>query len=156
MSSNKKIHKLLAQIYGEKCMFIEAHLEDIHFRRYVKQKKYSSRELYRLKHNLTVHHLKHKSEGGKATIENCSLVNELAHRYLHQLPREYEELYNNAIREWKEARVVKGDIELPFEIAMVEMSTDRKGNLKLKRLQQEERRKEKTEMQKIKKEYEDR
>ena len=156
MSSNKRIHTLLAQIYGNKCMFIEAHLEDIHFRRYVKQKHYSSRELTRLKHNLTVHHLKHKSEGGKSDVENCSLVNELAHRYLHQLPRDIEELYNNAIREWKEARVVQGDVELPFEINMAQMSIDHKGNMKLKRLKQEEKRKEKTEMQRIKKYWEDR
>ena len=156
MSSNKKIHKLLAQIYGEKCMFIEAHLEDIHFRRYVKQKKYSSRELYKLKHNLTVHHLKHKSENGKTTLENCSLVNELAHRYLHQLPREYEELYNNAIREWKEARVVKGDVELPFVINYASFGVDRGGHMKSKRLQEIKDKESKKELQDYKKEYEDR
>lgn len=156
MSSNKTIHRLLAQMYGDKCMFIEAHLEDIHYRRYLKLKKYKCKDIIKLKRVLTVHHLKHKSEGGKTNLENCSLVNELAHRYLHQLPRDIEELYNNAIREWKEARVVQGDIELPFEINMAQMSIDRKGNMKLKRLKQEEKRKEKTEMQRIKKEWEDR
>lgn len=156
MSSNKTIHRLLAQMYGDKCMFIEAHLEDIHYRRYLKLKKYKCKDIIKLKRILTVHHLKHKSEGGKTNLDNCSLVNELAHRYLHSLPRDIEELYNNAIREWKEARVVEGDIELPFEINYASFGVDRGGHMKSKKLQEIKDKESRKELQDYKKEYEDR
>lgn len=155
MSSNKKIHEELARIYGNKCMFLAAHCDDLGYKKY--QARYTSKELGRLIRNITVHHLRHRFEGGRTTVENCSLVNELAHRYIHTLSRQDEEKINNKIREWKKCKVeISSDLEIPFTISCAEMSVDKKGNMKLRRMKQEEHRKEKTEMQRIKKEYEDR
>lgn len=39
--------------------------------------------------------------GGKTNIYNGSVVNELAHRYMHSLPREDEEVINDMIRHYK-------------------------------------------------------
>lgn len=39
--------------------------------------------------------------GGKTNIYNGSIVNELAHRYMHSLPREDEEVINDMIRHYK-------------------------------------------------------
>lgn len=39
--------------------------------------------------------------GGKTNIYNGSIVNELAHRYIHSLPREDEEVINDMIRHYK-------------------------------------------------------
>jgi len=103
MSSNKKMHDKLAKIYGNKCMFLASHCDTVHFKRY--QARYTSKQLQKLIKNITVHHLKHRSEGGHTDIKNCSLVSELAHRYIHTLPREKEEIINNRIREYKECKI---------------------------------------------------
>lgn len=50
---------------------------------------------------MTFHHFKHRSEGGATTPENGGVINELAHAYMHSLPREHEEIINNMIREYK-------------------------------------------------------
>lgn len=39
--------------------------------------------------------------GGKTNIYNGSIVNELAHRYMHSLSREDEEVINDMIRHYK-------------------------------------------------------
>ncbi len=147
---NKKIHKQLALIYGEKCMFLASHCNTASYRTY--QGRYTSKELKRLVKILTVHHLKHRSEGGKTTLENCSLVNELAHRYLHSLPREYEEIINNRIRKWKECKVIEAELDVPIKINFAMLSVTKDKRVIVEKL----RRDEKIEMQKIKKDYEDR
>ena len=99
--SNSSIHKQLAKIYGDKCMFLAAHCDDAHFRKFVKKHRFKEKEHKRLVHTITVHHLKHRSEGGLTSNNNCSLVCELAHLYLHSLPRKEEEKYNTKIRNYK-------------------------------------------------------
>lgn len=153
--NNTKMHRKLALLYGNKCMFLQAHCEDLGYIKY--KGKYKSKELERLIKNITVHHLKHRFEGGKTTIENCSLVNELAHRYIHTLPRAEEEKINNKIREWKKLKIeYVDDLNLQVKLNFAEMSIDKQGKLKLQRMRQQERRDEKREIQRIKKEYEDR
>lgn len=127
MSSNKTVHNQLAKIYGDKCMFLAIHKDDADFKRFVQSKRYSSKELNRLIKNITVHHLKHRSEGGKTDVKNCSLINELAHRYLHSLPRQDEEVINNSIREYKDnARECKIELvdtlDIGIEVKCAEIS----------------------------------
>ena len=50
---------------------------------------------------MTFHHLKHRSDGGKATASNGAIVSEIAHRYIHSLPRDQEEIVNNMLRKYK-------------------------------------------------------
>ena len=150
MSGNKKVHKQLALIYGEKCMFLASHCDDASYRTY--QGRYTSKEMKRLVKTLTVHHLKHKSEGGKATIENCSLVNELAHRYLHSLPREYEEIINDRIRKWKECKVIETELEIPIQVNFASISVTKDKHVIIERLRRDEER----EFQRQRKFYEDR
>ena len=54
-----------------------------------------------IKKQLTYHHLRHKSEGGGATVENGAVVEATAHAYLHSLPRHQEEIINNMLRSYK-------------------------------------------------------
>ena len=61
-----------------------------------------------------MHHLQHKSEGGPTTIENGANVAEVAHQYMHSLPREQEEIVNNMLRQWKDE----------FKIGVVEITTE--------------------------------
>lgn len=155
---NRDMHRALAKIYGNKCMFLASHCDTVHYKKY--QKRYKSKELKKLIKSITVHHLKHRSEGGKTTVENCSLVNELAHRYLHYLPREQEEIINNKLREYKKCKVVlDDDIDINCELHCGFIED---GNIiEPKRLSkheiiERERRKEKKEFEREKKEYEDR
>ena len=50
---------------------------------------------------MTYHHLRHRSEGGETTVENCANIAEIAHQYTHSLDREDEEIVNNMLREFK-------------------------------------------------------
>ena len=85
---NSKARKALKRIYGDGCFVERAGI------RTIKGVKKNARMI-------TYHHLKHKSEGGKATIENGANVALENHEWLHSLPRDEEEKVNEAVRQWK-------------------------------------------------------
>lgn len=166
---NKKIRIALARLYGSGCMFkksgAEKYIEKLGhiktYKKYKQEKHYTSKKIKALENLLTLHHLKHKSEGGKAEVQNGAIINALAHSYMHSLPRSEEELINDYIREYKR-NIDKGEIpieytdelEAPVEIVCAEISIEN-NKVKVRQLEKD-RRKEKREMQKIKKMYEDR
>lgn len=108
-SDNSKKRRQLEQIYGKGCMFRKANIEDKierlqtikTYKVFLKETKYTGKKISQLERNMTYHHLQHRSEGGKTDIKNGAIVNELAHRYLHSLPRSKEEIINNMLREYK-------------------------------------------------------
>jgi len=173
-NKNRKVRLELARIYGNGCFFLRSGAEDYieklgTIRTYKKYKaglKFKSKKMKVYEDILTLHHLVHRSEGGAASVDNGAIINAIAHQYLHSLPRSQEEIINDYIREWKkqmikqsgkEVKVVLSDnIDIPFEVQAAELSIDKNNNLTLERLRQKERRKEKMEMQKLRKEYEDR
>lgn len=166
---NKSIRIALAQVYGSGCMFkrsgAEKYIEKLGhiktYKKYKEERHYTSKKIKALENLLTLHHLKHKSEGGKASVENGAIINSLAHQYLHSLPRTQEELINDYIREYKR-NIDKGEIpieytdelEAPVEIVCAEISIEN-NKVKVRQLEKD-RRKEKREMQRIRKFYEDR
>ena len=104
---NKQARKELERIYGKGCFFARAKLaerleqqgiEELSFKRFVESKRYRGKPI---SHRITYHHLKHRAEGGKATVENGANLEEIAHQFLHSLPRREEEKINNMLREWK-------------------------------------------------------
>ena len=103
MADNKSARKELERIYGKGCMFDKARvaqrIEAIGgirtYRKFVEEKHYTSKKLNKLLNNMTFHHLKHSKDGGKSTLENGAVVSEIAHRYIHSLPREQEEIIND-------------------------------------------------------------
>lgn len=119
MSDNSKARQALEQIYGKGCMFKKAHIEEqIYqlktiktYKVFLQETRYTGKKIRQLEKNMTYHHLRHDSEGGKATVENGAIVNELAHRYLHSLPRDEEEIINNMLRHFK----LQGGISVPTE-----------------------------------------
>lgn len=125
MSSNKSIREVMEYTYGKGCMFIRADIAERikqmggikTYKVFIQQKHYTGKKLRRLERNLTYHHLVHKSEGGKATIENGAVINELAHQYIHSLPREQEEVINDMLRDYKK------EFELHFGIATFDGKT---------------------------------
>ena len=124
---NKTIRKQLEKDYGKGCMFTKAHCEEQieklktikTFKKYLQEKRYRTNQIKRLRKQMTLHHLIHRSEGGKTTLENGAVVSELAHAYMHSLPRQHEEIINNMIRKYKiDIATLKGtgEIEKPQRI----------------------------------------
>lgn len=109
---NSKARRRLEKIYGKGCMFKKAHIEEQiealqtkriikSYKVFLKETKYTGKKIRQLEGNMTYHHLRHRSEGGKTDVENGAIVNEMAHRYMHSLPREDEEVINNMLRKFK-------------------------------------------------------
>jgi len=109
MSDNKSKREELERIYGAGSMFQKARTEEYietlprikGIKQFIKEKHYSGKILKQLRKQMQYHHMKHKSEGGKTTLENGAVVDAVEHPYMHSLPREYEEVINNHIRQWK-------------------------------------------------------
>lgn len=105
-NKNRSAKKELERIYGKGCFFnrarcaerIEAMGGIKTFKVFIQEKRFKGKPI---SHQITYHHLKHKSEGGKATVDNGANIEEVAHQYMHSLPREQEEVVNNMIRDFK-------------------------------------------------------
>ena len=158
MGSNRAVRQELERIYGHICMMHEG----LHINGYKKTKtNYKGRSIA---NQLTLHHIKPKSQGGKATIENGAVLCRACHDYLEQSsPREKAEL-NRKLQEYKRAKIeLTDDIQLPFEIDMGEISIEderpvvkKLSKKEKKRELRKQRKKEKKEMQRLKNFYEDR
>lgn len=109
------------------------------YRRFLEEKRYTGKKIKHYEEIMTMHHLRHRSEEGKTDIQNGSVVNSLAHTYMHSLPREQEEYINNELREYKRQHSKECTVEfvdylpLDFEVkAMVitpeEMQPSKKYN----------------------------
>lgn len=122
---NKKIRKELSKLYGEGCFFHNArcaeYIESIGgiktYKTFLTERHFSGKKI---SYQLSLHHLRHKSEGGDTTVENGANIAEVAHQYIHSLPRDEEELINNRIREFKiNCGVIKdGVVENPQAITI--------------------------------------
>lgn len=118
-ADNSKARRRLEKVYGKGCMFKKAHIEERieslrtikTYKKFLKETKYTGKKIKQLEENMTYHHLRHRSEGGKTDLDNGAIVNELAHRYMHSLPREQEEIVNNMLRTYK----LSGGILVPTQ-----------------------------------------
>ena len=129
---NRSIREKLEAKYGKGCMFKKARIaERIEamggiktYRQFIEEKRFTLKEIKRLESNMTLHHLKHVSEGGATSEYNTAVINELAHRYEHSLPREHEEIINGMLRDFKKCEVVWDEVieEIDFEIKAAEIS----------------------------------
>lgn len=173
MASNKKKRDELQLIYGKGSMFEKSRCEEYiatlpkikGYKRFIKEKRFTTKEIRKLTHRMNYHHLEHKADGGATNVENGAVVNELEHRYIHSLPRNHEEIINNHIRQWKAdfisimgGQVIDSqeiDINLNEDVIEIPVhNMNKKHNLKY--LEEKKRRQERIELQKLKKEYEER
>ena len=173
MSDNKAKREELERIYGSGSMFqrskAEVYISTLPkikgIQRFIREKHYSTKEINKLVRRMNFHHMKHVSEGGATTLENGAVVNELEHRYMHDLPRSHEEIINNHIRRWKvdfmtlttegvqeSGELVQDDSTETIEIPV--HTYHRK--VDLRRAEERRRRQEKREFNRLRKEIEDR
>ncbi|MBR6688775.1 MAG: hypothetical protein IKL68_02025 [Clostridia bacterium] len=139
MSSNKGAKNKLIEIYGKHCMFERAKVaERIErmggirtYKSYLVDKKFKGKRIVK---QLTYHHLVHKADGGRATVENGVVVDSTAHAYMHSLPRHQEEIINNMLRAYKinalelrDGQVIRADsvqVEDDIEFISIPIETD--------------------------------
>jgi hypothetical protein len=148
---NKVIRQRLEKIYGKGCMFQKAYIaERIEkmggiktYKQYQKEHKYTLKKVKRLEETMSLHHLKHRSEGGSTSERNGAVVNALAHAYLHSLPRQQEEIINNMLREYKECGVqFVDDLDTGIELNLAEISYDNELKVTKKKFSRSETKKE--------------
>ena len=185
MASNRTTRLELERIYGEGSMYQKAKTDEYlstlprvkTYKKYLEEKHYTRKQRLRYEQTMTYHHLKHKSEGGRTTTENGAVVSDSEHQFLHSLPREQEEIINNHIRQWKqdfiilmaeqvvssgELTVINGSkIDINLDTDYIEIPTQdyykpHKTKLTKQQLYARQLRREKRELQKLKKELEDR
>ena len=125
--TNKAARQKLERIYGKGCMFFKANIPErlrqagIQIKGYkvfVSEKRYKAKKIRKLETTMTYHHLEHNADGGKTNVENGAVVNELAHRYLHSLPRQDEEIINDMLRDYKREFELNGGILMPTETGL--------------------------------------
>lgn len=128
---NKIIRERLEKIYGKGCFFQRAYIaeriEQIGgiktYKQYIQEHKYTLKKVKQLEETMTLHHLKHRSDGGATSEHNGAVINSLAHAYTHSLPREQEEIINNMLRDFK-FRASMVSVDDTVEIEAKEMSFD--------------------------------
>lgn len=157
MSSNKKVKDKLIKLYGNKCFIERLKLRD------TTGLKYTGCGQYKRMKQLTYHHILEKSKGGKATVENGAILSAENHEWFHKQPKAEQHKMNQIFQELKRTiDYKKCNVELvdetqcPFEVEYVEMCINKEGKLNIKKLKDKQRRQEKRELQRIKKEIEDR
>ena len=135
MSSNKAVKERLIARYGAECFIERLKLRDTSGLRYTGKNQYKKMKM------LTYHHIKEKSKGGKATIENGALLSAENHQWFHQQDRADRERMNQQFQDLKRdidngytdcqvQLVPESDITLPFDLDIMTVDIDTAGKIK--------------------------
>ncbi len=135
MSSNKSVKEEMIRRYGAKCFIERLKLRDTSGLRYKGKGQYKKMKM------LTYHHIRMKSKGGKATIENGALLSAENHAWFHQQPKADQERMNQQFQDLKrdidnnyepcEVQLVpESDITLPFDLDIMTVNIDDTGKIK--------------------------
>ena len=135
MSSNKSIKEEMIRKYGAKCFIERLKLRDTSGLRYTGKNQYKKMKM------LTYHHIKEKSKGGKATVENGALLSAENHAWFHQQPKADQERMNQQFQDLKrnidnnyepcEVQLApESDITLPFDLDIMTVNIDDTGKIK--------------------------
>ena len=148
---NKRTREKLEAIYGKQCMLHKG----LNIKGYSKSKiSYSGRAI---REQLTLHHIKPRSKGGATSVENGAVLCRGCHDFLEQTDSTTRAELNKLLIEYKKLKVQKvEDIDIPFTLDIAELSIDKQGKLKLRRIREKQRKQEERDFKREKKEYEDR
>ena len=83
---NKVIRERLEKIYGKGCMFQKAliaeRIEAIGgiktYKEYIKEHRYTLKKIKKLESTMTLHHIKHRADGGPTSERNGAVTSALA------------------------------------------------------------------------------
>ena len=93
--SNKSAKEQLIRLYGKECFIEKLHL------RLDTERRYTGKAQYHRMKQLTYHHIREKSKGGKATVENGALLSAENHEWFNRQNKEKQRELNNAFQEYK-------------------------------------------------------
>ena len=135
MSSNKSVKEEMIRRYGAKCFIERLKLRDTSGLRYKGKGQYKKMKM------LTYHHIRMKSKGGKATVENGALLSAENHAWFHQQPKADQERMNQQFQDLKrnidnnyepcEVQLApESDITLPFDLDIMTVNIDDTGKIK--------------------------
>ena len=98
MSSNRNIKLKMIAKYGNECW-----IDKLHLRPCIEPRIYKGKgQLKRMK-QLTFHHIKERSKGGRATEENGALLSAENHAWFHKQPKEVQDKLNQIFQEYKKS-----------------------------------------------------
>lgn len=133
MSSNKSAKNQLIRRYGSVDFLDQMKIK------VPKCKRYKSKgQLKRMK-QLTYHHIREKSKGGEASIENGALLTAEHHIWFHQQPPEVQRALNEKFQEFKRRKdlarklavvLTEEELDFSFELSIAEISIDKAGRLR--------------------------
>lgn len=112
MSSNKSVKEEMIRRYGAECFIERLKLRDTSGLRYKGKGQYKKMKM------LTYHHIRMKSKGGKATVENGALLSAENHAWFHQQPKGDQERMNQQFQD------LKRDIDNNYEPCTIELVPD--------------------------------
>ena len=172
MADNKAKREELERIFGSGSMFQKSKAESYiaslpkikRYQTFIHERRFSTKDIKRMARRMNYHHLRHVAEGGATTLENGAVVNELEHRYMHDLPRGHEEIINNHLRRWKldfmtltTDRVQdSGELTQDEQTETIVIPVYTAKRIDLKRAEERRRRQEKRDFNRLRKELEDR
>lgn len=104
MSRNKKVKEQMVRIFGKECFIEKLRLRD------TSGLTYKSKGQYKRMKSLSYHHVRMKSCGGKATIENGAILSVENHQWFHKQPKEEQERMNGMFQQYKR-NVENGNIQ---------------------------------------------
>ena len=99
MSSNRAVKERLIARYGAECFIERLKLRDTSGLRYKGKNQYKKMKM------LTYHHIKEKSKGGKATIENGALLSAENHAWFNRQPKEAQRIMNRMFQAYNKLDV---------------------------------------------------
>lgn len=133
MSDNKRAKEKLIKLYGAECF-----IEKLKLRKYTEPKKYKGKGQMKRMKQLTYHHIRMRKDGGRATVENGALLSAENHAWFHKQSSQAQAQMNGIFQEYKkqqsqECQVVFVDeLEIPFEIRVMEFRIDEREQKKTK------------------------
>ena len=151
--NNRQAKERLIQLYGAECF-----IDKLHLRQDNTPRHYTGKAQMKRMKQLTYHHIQEKRNGGKATVENGALLSAENHEWFNKQTPEKQAELNRKFQEYKACKVVLVDeLNLGIDIrAMVFEPQQLFREEKQKRRDRIEKKKERQELIRLRKEYEDR
>lgn len=97
---NKRAREALERIYGKGCFMERAGIRKITPEEEILMKK-TLKGFKKLDRTITYHHIRPRSKGGKATVENGANLARYNHDWLESLPPDQKAEVNNKLRQFK-------------------------------------------------------
>ena len=99
---NKRAKEKLIELYGAECF-----IEKLHLRKDTEPREYTSKGQKKRMKQLTYHHIREKSNGGQATVENGALLSAENHAWFNKQSEEAQKQMNELFQKYKESAECK-------------------------------------------------